>query len=31
MKDANPNIITVSKEYREPSCFNTEFNIQKGK
>ena len=31
MKDANPNIITVSKEYREPSCFNTEFNVQKSK
>jgi L-ascorbate metabolism protein UlaG (beta-lactamase superfamily) len=30
MKDDNPNIVTVSKEYREPVCFNTEMNIQRG-
>jgi L-ascorbate metabolism protein UlaG (beta-lactamase superfamily) len=30
MKDENPNIVTVSKEYREPTCFNTEINIQRG-
>ena len=31
MKDENPNLVTVSKEYREPVCFNTEFNVQKAK
>ena len=30
MKDENPNIVTVSKEYREPVCFNSEMNIQRG-
>jgi L-ascorbate metabolism protein UlaG (beta-lactamase superfamily) len=30
MKDENPDIITVSKQYREPVCFNTEMNIQRG-
>ena len=30
MKDENPDIVTVSKEYREPVCFNTELNIQRG-
>jgi L-ascorbate metabolism protein UlaG (beta-lactamase superfamily) len=30
MKDENPDIVTVSKEYREPVCFNTEMNIQRG-
>jgi L-ascorbate metabolism protein UlaG (beta-lactamase superfamily) len=30
MKDENPDIVTVSKEYREPTCFNTEFNLQRG-
>jgi L-ascorbate metabolism protein UlaG (beta-lactamase superfamily) len=30
IKDDNPNIVTVSKEYREPVCFNTEMNIQRG-
>jgi L-ascorbate metabolism protein UlaG (beta-lactamase superfamily) len=29
LHDANPNIITVSKTYREPTCFNTEDNIQR--
>jgi L-ascorbate metabolism protein UlaG (beta-lactamase superfamily) len=31
LKNENPNIITVSKEYRTPVCFNTEFNIQRGR
>jgi L-ascorbate metabolism protein UlaG (beta-lactamase superfamily) len=30
LKDETPNIVTVSKNYREPTCFNTEFNISKG-
>src|ERR1700681_3061891 len=30
MKDENPDIVTVSKQYREPVCFNTELNIQRG-
>jgi L-ascorbate metabolism protein UlaG (beta-lactamase superfamily) len=30
MKDENPAIVTVSKQYREPVCFNTEMNIQHG-
>jgi hypothetical protein len=28
LKNGNPDIITVSKEYRTPVCFNTEFNVQ---
>src|SRR6516225_8118447 len=28
LKNDNPDIVTVSKEYRTPVCFNTEFNIQ---
>jgi hypothetical protein len=31
LKSENPNIITVSKEYRTPVCFDTEFNIQRGR
>ncbi len=31
VKDENPNIVTVSKEYRTPVCFNTEFNIQRSR
>jgi hypothetical protein len=33
LKDANPNIVTVSRGYREPVCFNTEVNMmsQKGR
>jgi L-ascorbate metabolism protein UlaG (beta-lactamase superfamily) len=31
LKNDNPNIVTVSKSYREPVCFNTEFNIQRGR
>lgn len=30
LKDANPALVTVSRGYREPTCFNTEFNIQRG-
>jgi L-ascorbate metabolism protein UlaG (beta-lactamase superfamily) len=29
LKDDNPNIITVSRSYREPVCFDTENNIQR--
>ena len=29
MKDENPKLITVSKGYREPICFNTEYNLQR--
>lgn len=29
MKDENPNLVTVSAGYREPVCFNTEFNISR--
>jgi L-ascorbate metabolism protein UlaG (beta-lactamase superfamily) len=29
LKNDNPRIVTVSKSYREPVCFNTEFNIQR--
>ena len=31
LKAENPNLVTVSKEYREPVCFNTEFNIPHGR
>jgi L-ascorbate metabolism protein UlaG (beta-lactamase superfamily) len=31
IKDQYPNIVTVSKEYRTPVCFNTEFNVQRGR
>ncbi len=27
LKDANPNLVTVSRGYREPVCFNTEINF----
>jgi L-ascorbate metabolism protein UlaG (beta-lactamase superfamily) len=27
MKDEDPNLVTVSPGYREPVCFNTQFNI----
>ncbi len=30
VKDANPSIVTVSRGYREPVCFNTEHNISRG-
>ena len=31
LKADNPNLITVSKSYREPVCFNTLYNISRGK
>jgi L-ascorbate metabolism protein UlaG (beta-lactamase superfamily) len=31
VKADNPNIVTVSKTYREPTCFNTDFNISRGR
>ncbi len=31
LKDENPGIVTVSKTYREPTCFNTEVNISRRK
>jgi hypothetical protein len=31
VKDDNPNIVTVSKTYREPTCFNTEHNVASGR
>ena len=30
LKDADPDIVTVSREYREPVCFDTEINIANG-
>jgi L-ascorbate metabolism protein UlaG (beta-lactamase superfamily) len=29
LKDEDPSLVTVSREYREPVCFDTEFNVQK--
>jgi hypothetical protein len=31
LKDANPDLVTISRGYREPVCFNTEFNISRGR
>ena len=31
LKDENPNLVTVSRGYREPTCFDTEFNIARGR
>jgi L-ascorbate metabolism protein UlaG (beta-lactamase superfamily) len=31
LKDDDPSLVTVSREYREPVCFNTEFNLQNGR
>jgi L-ascorbate metabolism protein UlaG (beta-lactamase superfamily) len=31
LKDDDPALVTVSREYREPVCFNTEFNLQSGR
>src|SRR5262249_20820275 len=31
VKDENPRIVTVSKGYREPTCFNTEHNNSRGR
>jgi hypothetical protein len=27
LKDENPELVTVSRGYREPVCFNTEVNL----
>jgi hypothetical protein len=29
LKDENPDLVTMSRGYREPVCFNTEFNISR--
>jgi L-ascorbate metabolism protein UlaG (beta-lactamase superfamily) len=29
LKNENPSLVTISKQYREPTCFNTEDNIQR--
>jgi hypothetical protein len=31
LKDTDPQLVTVSREYREPVCFNTEINIANGR
>jgi L-ascorbate metabolism protein UlaG (beta-lactamase superfamily) len=31
IKDNDPNLVTVSRGYREPTCFNTEINIENGR
>lgn len=31
LKDELPNLVTVSRNYREPVCFNTENNIERGR
>jgi hypothetical protein len=31
LKNDNPGIVIASRAYREPVCFNTEFNIQHGR
>jgi hypothetical protein len=31
LKEDDPNLITISKQYREPTCFDTVNNIQRGK
>ena len=31
LKNDNPSLVTVSREYRTPVCFDTEFNIQRGR
>jgi L-ascorbate metabolism protein UlaG (beta-lactamase superfamily) len=31
LKDTMPNIVTVSREYREPVCFDTRVNISQGR
>ena len=28
LKDENPNLVTVSKGYRQPTCFDTSINIE---
>jgi L-ascorbate metabolism protein UlaG (beta-lactamase superfamily) len=29
LKDENPDLVTMSRGYREPVCFNTEFNVSR--
>src|SRR6185503_16156190 len=29
LKDENPDLITISRGYREPVCFNTDFNVSR--
>lgn len=31
LKDADPKLVTVSRGYREPTCFDTEINIENGR
>jgi len=31
LKDENPDLITVSRGYREPVCFNTDFNVSRSR
>ena len=31
LKDEKPDLVTVSKSYREPTCFDTRVNIGAGK
>ena len=31
LRDNDPNLVTVSRGYREPTCFDTEINIEKGR
>jgi len=31
LKDENPDLVTISLGYREPVCFNTEFNASRGR
>jgi hypothetical protein len=31
LKDDNPNLVTVSRGYREPVCFNTDANVAHGR
>jgi hypothetical protein len=31
MKDEDPKLVTVSRGYREPTCFNTEYNLSRKK
>ena len=28
LRDRKPDLVTISKTYREPTCFDTRFNIQ---
>ena len=30
LKDEFPKLVTVSRNYREPVCFNTEYNVERG-